>query len=120
MVDKLFIVKSPQSLRCSSNISPMLCPIHTGPSFHQGFHTRNGLDFLLAHGHGPVGLVRPYLLFLSSSILYIYLFVCMQPQVMYENELQMEKGCFSYHLCNGLYCLLNTRTCELNQELINI
>ena len=67
MVDKLFIVKSPRSLRCSSNIFPILCPIHTGPSFHQGFHTRNGLDFLLAHGHGPVGPVRPYLLFLSSS-----------------------------------------------------
>ena len=47
---------------------PMLCPIHTEPSFHQGFHTKNGLDFLLAPGHGPVGLVRPYLLFLSSSI----------------------------------------------------
>ena len=68
MVDKLFIVKSPRSLRCSSNIFPMLCPIHTGLSFHQGFHTRNGLDFLLAHGHGPVGPVRPYLLFLSSSV----------------------------------------------------
>ena len=43
----------------------MLCPIHAGPSFRQGLHTKNGLDLLLAHG--PVGLVRPYLLFLSSS-----------------------------------------------------
>ena len=45
----------------------MLCSIHTGPSFHQGVHTKNGLDFLLAHGPGPIGLVRPYFLFLSSS-----------------------------------------------------
>ena len=67
MVDKLFIVKSPRSLRCSPNIFPMLCPIHIGPLFHQGFHTRDGLDFLLAHGHGPVRPVKPRLLFLSSS-----------------------------------------------------
>ena len=66
MVDKLFIVKSQQSLRCSSHIFPMLRPIHIGPLFHQGFHTRDGLDFLLAHGHGPVRPVRPHLLFLSS------------------------------------------------------
>ena len=46
----------------------MLCPIHAGPSFHQGLHTKNGLDLFLAHGHGPVGLARPYLLFLSSSL----------------------------------------------------
>ena len=39
----------------------------SGPSFYQGLHTKNELDLLLAHGHGPVGLVRPYLLFLSSS-----------------------------------------------------
>ena len=39
----------------------------SGPSFYQGLHTKNGLNLLLAHGHGPVGLVRPYLLFLSSS-----------------------------------------------------
>ena len=45
----------------------MLCPIHVGPSFHQGLHTKNGLDLLLTHRHGPVGLVRPYLIFLSSS-----------------------------------------------------
>ena len=43
----------------------MLCPILIGPLFHQGFHTKDGLDFLLAHGHGPVQPVRPRLLFLS-------------------------------------------------------
>ena len=68
MVDKLFNVKNPRSLRYSLNIFPMLCPIHIGPLFHQGFHTRDGLDFLLAHGHGPVRPVRPHLLFLSSSV----------------------------------------------------
>ena len=45
----------------------MLCPILIGPLFHQGFHTRDGLDFLLAHGHGLVRPVRPRLLFLASS-----------------------------------------------------
>ena len=45
----------------------MLCPILIGPLFYQGFHTRDGLDFLLAHGHGPVRPVRSRLLFLSSS-----------------------------------------------------
>ena len=53
----------------------MLCPVHTGSSLHQGFHTKNGLDFLLAHGYGPVGLVRPYLIFLSSSYIYIYIYI---------------------------------------------
>ena len=67
MVDKLFIVKSPRSLRCSSKIFPMLYPILIWPLFHQGFHTKDGLDFLLTHGHGPVRPVRPRLLFLSSS-----------------------------------------------------
>ena len=43
----------------------MLFPIHARPLFRQGLHTKNGLDLLLAHG--PVGLVKPYLLFLSSS-----------------------------------------------------
>ena len=38
VVDKLFTMKSPRSLRCSPNIFPMLCPIHIGPLFHQGFH----------------------------------------------------------------------------------
>ena len=65
MMDKLFFVTSPRSLRCSSKIFPMLCPILIGPLFHQGFHTKDGLNFLLAHGHGPV---RPRLLFLSPSI----------------------------------------------------
>ena len=60
VVDKLFIVKSPRSLRCSPNIFPMFCPIHINPLFHQGFHSRDGLDFLLAHGHGPVRPVRPH------------------------------------------------------------
>ena len=45
----------------------MLCPILIGPLFYQGFHTKDGLDFLLAHGHKPVRPVRPRLLFLSSS-----------------------------------------------------
>ena len=35
----------------------------SGPSFCQGLHTKNGLDLLLAHGHGPVGLAKPYLIF---------------------------------------------------------
>ena len=34
----------------------------SGPSFCQGLHTKNGLDLLLAHGHGAVGLARPYLI----------------------------------------------------------
>ena len=67
MVDKLFFVKSLRSLRCSSKIFPVLCLILIGPLFHQGFHTKDGLDFLLAHGHGPVRPVRPRLLFLYSS-----------------------------------------------------
>ena len=45
-------------------ILPMLCPILIGPLSHQGFHAKDGLDFLLAHGRRPV---RPCLLFLSSS-----------------------------------------------------
>ena len=42
----------------------------SGPSFCQGLHTKNGLDLFLAHEHGPVGLVKPYLIFypLQSSI----------------------------------------------------
>ena len=35
----------------------------SGPSFCQGLHTKNGLDLLLAHGHGLVGLAKPYLIF---------------------------------------------------------
>ena len=34
-----------------------------GSLFCQGLHTKNGLDLLLAHGHGPVGLAKPYLIF---------------------------------------------------------
>ena len=67
MVDKLSFVKSPQSLRRSFKIFPILCPILIGPLFHQGFHINDGLDFLSAHGHGLVRPVRPCLLFLSPS-----------------------------------------------------
>ena len=35
----------------------------SGPSFCQGLHTKNGLDLFLAHGHGPVGLAKPHLIF---------------------------------------------------------
>ena len=45
----------------------MFCPIYINPLFHQGFHSRDGLDFLSAHGHEPVRPVRPHLLFLSPS-----------------------------------------------------
>ena len=34
-----------------------------GPSFYQGPHTKNGLDLFWAHGHGPIGLAKPYLIF---------------------------------------------------------
>ena len=67
VVDKLFIVKSPRSLRCSLNIFPMLCPIHIRPLFHQEFHKGWARLILLAHGHGPMKPVRPHFLFLSSS-----------------------------------------------------
>ena len=67
MVDKLSFVKSPRSLRRSFKIFLVLCPILIGPLCHQGFHTKDGPDFLSAHGHGPVRPVRPRLLFLSSS-----------------------------------------------------
>ena len=45
----------------------MFCPILIGPFLYQWFHTKDGLDILLAHGHRPVRPVRPCLLFLSSS-----------------------------------------------------
>ena len=64
VVDKLFFHEESMVLRCSPKILPMLCPILIGPLFYHGFHTKDGLDFLLAHGHRPV---RPCLLFLSSS-----------------------------------------------------
>ena len=67
MVDKLFIVKSPRSLRCSPNIFPMLCPIYIGPLFHQPIPQEMGSTFLLTYGHGPVKPVKPHFLFLSSS-----------------------------------------------------
>ena len=35
----------------------------SGPSFYQGPYIKNGLDLLWAHGHGPIGLVKPYLIF---------------------------------------------------------
>ena len=35
----------------------------SGPSFCQGPHTKNGFDLLWAHGHGPIGLAKPYLIF---------------------------------------------------------
>ena len=66
-MDKLFIVKSPWSLRCSLNIFPMLCPIRIGPLFHQEFHKGWTRLILLAHGHGPMKSIRPHFLFLSSS-----------------------------------------------------
>ena len=88
VVDKLFIVKSPRSLRCSPNIFPMFCPIHINPLFHQGFHSRDGLDFLLAHGHGPVRPVRPHspvfipfryiyivTVWIETLLLYVFLFL---------------------------------------------
>ena len=58
MVDKLFFREESMVLRCSSKILSMLCPILIGPLFHQGFHIRDGLDFLLAHGHRPVRPTR--------------------------------------------------------------
>ena len=67
VVDKLFIVKSPRSLRCSLNIFPMIYPIHIGPLFHQEFHKGWAQLILLAHDHGPMKPVRPHFLFLSSS-----------------------------------------------------
>ena len=40
----------------------------SGPSFCQGLHTKNGLDLLLAHRHGPVGLAKPYLIFYPLQV----------------------------------------------------
>ena len=57
------------SARYSSKILPMLCPILIGPLFYHGFHTKDGLDFLLAHGHRPV---RPTRLGLSGLVFYVY------------------------------------------------
>ena len=65
MVDKLFFRGEPMALRCFFKNLPMLCPILIVPLFYQGFYTKDGLDFPLAHGHrsvrpiclGPSGLV---------------------------------------------------------------
>ena len=58
VVDKLFFREESMVLRCSPKILPMLCPILIGPLFYHGFHTKDGLDFLLAHGHRPVRPTR--------------------------------------------------------------
>ena len=65
MVDKLFFRGELFALRCSFKNLPMLCPILIGFLFYEGFYTKDGLDFPLAHGHrfvrptrlGPSGLV---------------------------------------------------------------
>ena len=69
VVDKSFFYERSMVLRCSPKILPMLCPIHIGPLFHQGFHTKDGFDFLLAHGHRPV---RPTRLGPSGLVFYFY------------------------------------------------
>ena len=58
VVDKLFFREESMVLRCFSKILLMLCPILIGPLFYQGFHSKDGLDFLLAHGHRPVKPTR--------------------------------------------------------------
>ena len=58
MVDKLFFREESMVLRCFSRIFPMLCPILIGPLFYQRFHTKDRLNFLLAHGHRPVRPTR--------------------------------------------------------------
>ena len=58
MVGKLLFREESMVLRCFSKILPMLCPILIGPLFYQGFHTKDGLDFLLAHGYRPVRPTR--------------------------------------------------------------
>ena len=69
MVDKLFFREESMVLRCSPKILPMFCPILIGPLFYHGFHTKDGLDFLLARGHRPV---RPTRLGLSGLAFYFY------------------------------------------------
>ena len=51
MVDKLFFCGELFALRCSFKNLPMLCPILIGSLFYEGFYTKDGLDFPLAHGH---------------------------------------------------------------------
>ena len=69
VVDKSFFYERSIVLRCSPKILPMLCPILIGPLFHQGFHTKDELNFLLAHGHRPI---RPTRLGLSGLVFYFY------------------------------------------------
>ena len=57
-MDKLFFYGEPMVLKCFFKILPMFCPILIGPLFYQGFHTKNGLNFPLAHGHRPVRPTR--------------------------------------------------------------
>ena len=51
VVDKLFFRGELFALRCSFTNLPMLCPIFIGSLFYEGFYTKDGLDFPLAHGH---------------------------------------------------------------------
>ena len=69
VVDKSFFYERSMVLRCSPKILPMLCPTLIGPLFHQGFHTKDRLDFLLAHGHRPV---RPTRLGPPGLVFYFY------------------------------------------------
>ena len=69
VVDKSFFCGRSMVLRCSPKILPMLCPILIGPLFYQGFHTKDQLNFLLAHGHRPV---RPTRLGPSGLVFYFY------------------------------------------------
>ena len=68
-MDKSFFCGRSMVLRCSPKILPMLCPILIEPLFYQEFHTKDGLNFLLAHGHRPV---RPTRLGPSGLIFYLY------------------------------------------------
>ena len=78
VVDKSFFCERSMVLRCSPKILPMLCPILIRPLFYQGLDTKDGLDFLLAHGHrlvkltclGPSGLV-----FYFHPLQYIYIYI---------------------------------------------
>ena len=69
MVDKLFFCGEPMALRCFFKNLPMLCSILIGPLFCQGFYTKDGLDFPLAHGHRSV---RPTRLGLSGLVFCFY------------------------------------------------
>ena len=51
MVDKLFFRGELFALRCSFTNLPILCHILIGFLFYEGFYTKDGLDFPLAHGH---------------------------------------------------------------------